>query len=133
MAIKNGNGLGYKGDVQTWSVYELHVDGIVVLEAAIDNDDSDLKIFVGKRGATFAQVQLGIEGQLTETKGRAVKGVHEVGGADGEVPDGLNLHIDGYTVQRYIYPRALHFVTQLYVAKPELPVEKPAEAEQPDA
>lgn len=123
MAINNGNGLAYKNDVQTWSVYELHVSGVVVLEAAIDNSDPELKIFVGRRGATFAQVQLGLEGQLFETKGRAQNWVHAVGGDETTAPDAIVQQIDGYTVQRYIYPRALRFVTQLYVAQLTVPEE----------
>lgn len=118
--IKNGSGLAYKGDVQTWSVYELQVSGVVVLEVAVDNADPELKIFVGKQGATFAQVQVGMEGQLTETKGRALKSVHAVGGDEDTAPDALNTHVSGYSVQRYVYPRALRFVTQLYVAQPQV-------------
>lgn len=116
MAIHNGSGLGYKGDIQTYSVYELHVDGKVVLEAAVDNSDPELKIFIGKHGATFAQVQVGETGHLIETKGRAQKSIHEVGGADGEVPNGIHDHIDGTTIQTYVYPRAINFIVQLHVA-----------------
>lgn len=118
MAIKDGNGLAYKSDVLTWSVYELHVSGVVVLEVAIDNADPELKIFIGKQGATFAQVQVGVPDQLTETKGRAIQNVYAVGDGEGAVPEGLSKHVSGTSVQTYIYPRALRFVVQLYVVKP---------------
>lgn len=121
MAVKNGNGLAYKGDVQSYSVYELFVEGMAVLEAAVDNTDTELKIFVGKQGATFAQVEMGIDGQLTETTGRAVKGTHVIGGSEDTAPDALAEHIDGCSVQSYIYPRALRFVVQLHLQKPDVP------------
>jgi hypothetical protein len=131
MAVQQGNGLAYKGDIQSFSVYELFVNGIVVLEAAIDNNDSDLKILIGKQGATFSQVQMGVEGQLTETKGRAVKNVHVIGGGNDTAPDAISEHIDGVSVQKYIYPRALRFVVELHLNYLS-PSAQPAEAADED-
>lgn len=132
MAKINGNGMAYKGDIQSYSVYELFVSDVVVLEAAIDNNDPELKIFVGKQGATFAQVTMGLEGQLTETKGRAVKGTHVIGGDEDTAPDAVHEHIDGCSVQQYIYRRALNFVVDLHLAnlKATVEVAQPVEPEQ---
>ena len=132
MAKIKGNGMAYKGDIASYSVYELFVSDVVVLEAAIDNNDPELTIFIGKQGATFAQVTMGVEGQLTETKGRAVKNVHVIGGGEDTAPDAISEHIDGRSVQQYVYPRALNFVVDLHLANLKAAVEaaQPVEPEQ---
>lgn len=119
-----GTGMVYRGDEKTWSVYDMHLDGRVIFEAAIDNTDPELKIYVGRCGATFGKVweidkSVTDFGDLTVTKGRAKRSVHPVGGAPGQVPDGLHDHIDGATVQSYVYPRLTFLLAAIFVPVPK--------------
>lgn len=102
----NGTGMAYKADNGTWSVYELWFENRVVFEVAVDNADPELKIWIGKPDDV----------NMIETKGRAAKGLHEVGGTS-ETPGDLKDHIDGMSVQSYVLPRALRFMVNLYLPK----------------
>jgi hypothetical protein len=111
----NGTGMVYKADEGTWSVYELWYENRVVLEAAVDNADSELKIFVGYPGSSVAQA-IGTPDAMIATNGIAKKGLHEVGGTE-DSPGDLKDHIDGVSVQSYVLPRAIRFMADLYVPK----------------
>lgn len=127
-----GTGLVYRGDEGTWSVYEMWYENRVIFEASVCNTDPNLKIWVGQRGATWAMVHDVAEcvtscGALIATKGRAQRGIHTEGGVPGEVPDGLHEHVDGATMQSYVYPRLTFLLATIFVpVKPDL-------APQPDA
>lgn len=121
MAIVDGKGIGYVGDQGTWSVYEVHLDGRAILEASVDNDDPDLAIWVGRPGARAALVSKDVmtqhmTGLPIMTKGRAKKGIHEVGGTP-ESPGELKDHIDGAVVQMYLFPRLVRLMADIYVPK----------------
>lgn len=133
-----GTGLAYRGDEKSWSIYQFYADDRNLLEVSVDNDDPDLKIYVGKTGATFTRVWgidkqfAGDVGDLIVTKGRAVRSVHVDGQpvtAD-QVPDGLHTHIDGRSIQTYVYPRLLFLIAEVYAPRPPAP---PAEDDGPAA
>lgn len=99
------SGLHYHGDEGTYSVYRYYKGGRPVFEAAVDNTDPELKIYVGKVSATWAKVEklpLGTMGKLFETKGRAWK-------RDGED------HICTTSMMSYICPRAFAILANLFV------------------
>lgn len=116
---ENGNGLAYEGDINGWSIYVMHLKGQAIFEASVNNNDPDLTIWVGKIGATFAHIhELDMGVPLTETEGRAVKGVHAAKPAEGEtVPSGLYDHIDGMSIQMYVYPTLPFILVDLFVPK----------------
>lgn len=125
----NGSGLVYKEDVGTWSVYQMWFEHRVVFEVTVDNADPELKIYVGKQSATWAKVNdvpavQATSGELIETKGRAAKGTHEVGGTP-DSPGDLKDHIDGMSVQSYVYPRVMFLMAAVFVPAPKVPVIPP--------
>jgi len=131
----NGTGLVYRVDEKTWSVYDMWFEDRVIFEVAVNNTDPELKIYVGRLAATWAMVhdldddEMSF-GDLIETKGRAKRGTHEVGGtpvSPGEIKD----HIDGATIQSYVYPRLLFLMAAVYVPlKPQVPPVSPTQEPQ---
>lgn len=120
MAKNGGYGLVYRGDEESWSVYEMYLDDRVIFEASVNNEDPELVIHVGRRGATFGQVwsidkSISNFGDLVPTKGRAKRVTHVVGGSEDQAPDGVHDHIDGFTLQTYVYPRALFLMAAIFV------------------
>lgn len=121
MAKINGTGLAYRNDVTaewlddaaeiistTRSVYEMWIANRLVFLVSIVNSDPDLRIQLGKPDADVTT-------QWYISDGNAAKGTHEVPASDGgPVPDGLIEHIDGITLQQYIYPRTAHILTNMY-------------------
>lgn len=96
-----GNGLAYDQDVDGKSIYILWIENKIAFSVVVDNADPELKIVITGNGKTL------------ETNGRAGKGMHEVGGSDTS-PGDLKDHIDGMSIQMYIYPRIMHFIAELY-------------------
>lgn len=122
MAIYKGEGIGYVHDLTSWSIYEVHTGGRSILEISIDNDDPELIIYVGRPGArkadiTDSVIEQEMVGLPVKTNGRAKKYEHEVGGTP-ESPGDLKVHIDGITVYRYILPRIVRFLADIYIPKP---------------
>jgi hypothetical protein len=122
MAIVNGEGIGYVQDIDTWSVYQIWTDNRPILEMSVDNDDPDLKIFVGKPGSRLAAVSEDEMSQLVVglpivTDGRAHKSTHEVGGTSNS-PGELKDHIDGMTVYQYVVAHLVPIFADVYVPKP---------------
>jgi hypothetical protein len=96
----------YLRDADTRSIYVFRVNDVPVLQAVVDNTDSDLTIYVRRWGSD----------EEIKTNGHARRALHELPPTDGtSVPDGLADHIDGMSVYTYVVPRLLRFVTQLYV------------------
>ena len=115
--MPESSGLRYQTDEGTWSVYVMEIGGRPVFEVSVDNEDSDLKIYVGKIGARWAQINELTDagfGVSLETNGRAQRGTHEVGGTP-EAPGELKDHIDGTSVQTYVYPRVARIMADLFV------------------
>jgi hypothetical protein len=124
MAIVDGEGIGYVGDVGTWSRYLVMIGNRAVLELSVDNADPELKIWVGRPGSRQAllsgsEIEQTMVGLPIETKGRAKRGPHEVGGSDTS-PGDLKDHIDGMTVYSYVLPRLFRFMADIYVPKSEI-------------
>lgn len=92
MAINaRGNGLAYKHDDDNGvSIYVMSIKHTPVLEAGVDNTDSELKIRIRKVGDT----------EWFITGGRAVTN----GG-----------QVDGISVQSYVYLRMAELLFDLYV------------------
>lgn len=120
MAKINGTGLAYRSDVPdkwhdgddvvhtTRSVYEMYVADRVVFLVSVVNADPFLQIQLGK-----PDVETTCNWHFTV--GQAVKGLHPVSAADGgEVPDGLDEHVDGTSLQAYVYPRLSLILTRMY-------------------
>lgn len=120
MAVIEGNGLRYRNDVPaayldengvtetTRSVYEMFLGGRIVFLVSVVNADPDLQIQIGKPDADTT-------GKWHLSDGMAAKSLHPVPAADGgEIPDGFIEHVDGITVQQYIYPRLPLILTRMY-------------------
>ncbi len=125
MAKINGNGLAYREDVaEAWlaegsdslvettrSVYDMWIGDRRVFLVSVVNADPGLQIQIGKPDALATH-------QWHLSDGQAVKGLHPVPAADGgEVPDGLVEHVDGTSLQQYVYPRLPLILTKMYVPK----------------
>ena len=123
MAKIDGSGLVYRHDVPdkwtdddgvtdtTRSVYEMWLIDRLVLLVSVVNADPFLQIQIGMPDAEDT-------GKWHLSDGRAVRAVHEVPASDGsDVPDGVVEHVNGLSVQRYIYPRLPIILTHLYVPK----------------
>jgi len=122
MAIVNGEGIGYVEDVKTWSVYHVVTGGRPILEISVNNEDPELKIWVGRPNSRRADVEndimsLTMLGAPIVTKGVATSGTHEVGGSDVS-PGELKDHIDGISVYQYVLPRLIWLLADVYVPKP---------------
>lgn len=136
MAVdQNGNGLRYRDNQGKYSVYELVVQHRPVVEIVVDNDDSDLKIYVAKPGTVFSLVTgLSLDDgapKLLETKGRARRGKHvkpefksvaeKFEGSSAEFintyPDAIMEHIDGMSVYEFVGPRMLYILADVFVPK----------------
>jgi hypothetical protein len=120
MAKINGNGLAYRSDVpEKWvdedgvkdttrSVYEMYVADRMVFLVSVVNADPDLQIQIGRPNAEAT-------GKWHLSDGQAVKGLHEVPSDDGgEVPSGLVEHVDGMSLQAYVYPRLPLILVRMY-------------------
>lgn len=122
MAIVNGTGMAYMHDIpEKWydenadgivdttrSVYEMRIAGRRVLLVSVVNADSSLLIQIGKPDAEKTYM-------WNVTTCSAAKGLHEISSSDGNVvPDGVANHIDGISVQNYIYPNILTILVQQY-------------------
>lgn len=129
MAVIHGNGLRYRSDVPTLhvgeegvtettrSVYEMLIANRIVFLVSVVNADPDLQIQIGKPDADTT-------GKWHLSDGMAVKSLHPMPAADGgEIPDGLLEHVDGTTVQLYIYPRLPLILTHMYRLGVEAPQE----------
>lgn len=113
------SGLRYQKDEGVWSVYVMELDGRPIFEVSVDNADPDLIIYVGRVGARWAQVHEVADadfGVSLETNGRAAKGMHEVGGSP-ETPGDIVDHIDGMSVQSYVYPRVARIMADIFIPK----------------
>lgn len=121
MAVIDGNGLKYRGDTPTmWvtdafenvestrSTYEMWLAGRLVLLASVVNGDPKLTIQLGLPDADVTD-----KWHLSE--GHAIKGIHSVPAKDGgDVPDGLSEHVDGVSVQAYVYPMLPLILVKMY-------------------
>lgn len=117
----NGTGLTYRNDVKavwldddgtpsstTRSVYQMWIADRVVFLVSVLNADPFLQIQLGK-----PDVENGGKWYLSD--GQAKRGLHVVPASDGgEVPDGLLEHIDGISIQEYVYPRTLMILVKMY-------------------
>jgi len=113
------SGLRYQKDEGSWSVYLMDIDERPVFEVSIDNDDPDLTIYVGRVGARWALVHNISDtgyGVPLETNGHATKNTHEVGGTP-ESPGELKTHIDGVSVQSFVYPRVARILADIFAPK----------------
>lgn len=119
---KHGIGMTYLHDVpEKWevvndeyvdttrSVYQMWVNDVVVFLVSVVNADPHLQIFIGRPDAEDTGVWHGSVGQ-------AFRGTHEVGGTPTS-PGDLVEHVDGVSVQRYVYPRIPQILTHMYVPK----------------
>jgi hypothetical protein len=107
------NGLKYFTDEvdiatqHTVSVYHMYIEGQLVFKVFVDNDESaDLPDGVDlPEGVTaHPMVVMDAAGTKTlQTKGVAMRQLH----VDG-------VHVDGMTVQSYVYPRLARLLVQLY-------------------
>ena len=110
MQTNTKRGLKFRGAEGDFDVYEYFKGGRAVFEVSINRTDPDLKIHVGKVGATFAKVnEIGKDvadyGDLFETAGRAYM-----------KDDGSRISAD--SVKSYVRPRAFSILANLYVYKP---------------
>lgn len=119
---KHGIGMTYLHDVpEKWevvndeyvdttrSVYQMWVNDVVVFLVSVVNADPHLQIFIGRPDAEDTGAWHGSVGQ-------AFKSTHEVGGTSTS-PGDLVEHVDGVSVQRYVYPRTSQILTHMYVPK----------------
>lgn len=106
MINEHGNGLAYTSDRDNVSIYAMMMDHRVVFYVTVDNEDAELKIRVHTHDWNYGY----------ETNGKAIKGVHEVGGTH-DTPGDLKDHIDGMSIQNYVYPRLPIILANLYVPK----------------
>lgn len=97
-----GHGLAYVADFGSWSVYNMWINDRVVFEVSVDNDDPTLAIHVAPKNTTHAHVAFITGMDEHKTDGVAFKGTHEVGGTDTS-PGDLKDHIDGMSIQKYVY------------------------------
>jgi hypothetical protein len=133
---KYGDGLKYREDIGTLSIYEQFLNHRPVFEVVVDNEDDMLAIYVGKPGsAAFVADDNTDETRgemLIKTKGFANATLHEnPDGTEDEndwFPNGITVHVNGRTVQRYVYPRVAHLLADLFVPKAE-PQAEPTEAD----
>jgi hypothetical protein len=116
MAIVEGNGMAYTGDVAEYSTYTLHIGGRPVLDIAVNNTDPDLVIYVGVPSSVRAKVEHGID-TLIPTRGRAQKNLYPVGGDSETAPDALKERVTSRTVQSYVLPRIARLMADVYVPK----------------
>ena len=110
------DGLAYAGDIEganghAFSRYTMTLDGKNVFDVLIDNYIAvpvPAEMGNAPAGVTAHTIVVVKPGQASgiTTNGLAFRGLHN---------DGTGTHIDGRTVQNYIYPRAVHFLIQLYV------------------
>lgn len=137
MAVHNGNGMKYRNDIpskrvtedgvvdSTRSVYEMWLADRIVFLVSVDNDDPELRIQIGKPNADVTD-------KWHTSVGQAVKGLHTVPSSDeSEVPDGLHEHIDGTSVQAYVYPRVALILAHMYVSKADGTQTTPTDGDAP--
>src|SRR5689334_23051160 len=122
---EHGNGLRYAENVGTFSVYEMFLNHRPAFEVVIDNDDPELVIHTARVGTGVA-LKEGVPAKsvLNVTKGRAKISLHEGTSEliDGiPVPSGVDVHINGRTVQRYVYPRTPFLLADLYIPRAQPP------------
>jgi hypothetical protein len=121
VAVIHGNGLKYREDISaqwitpegvtetTRSIYELWVADRIVALVSVVNTDPELRIQIGKPDADET-------GDWHVSEGRAEKNLHPIFDENG-IPEGLHEHVDGVTVQRYVYPRMAAILANMYVPK----------------
>jgi len=122
---KHGDGLRYREDLGTLSVYEQFLNHRPVFEVVVDNEDDMLTIYVGKPGSAAVVAEDNtdeVRGEmLIKTKGFAAATLHEdpdgAEDADDWIPNGVSVHVNGRTVQRYVYPRVAHLLADLFVPR----------------
>lgn len=121
MAKIDGTGMVYRNDVPakwisddntmvstTRSVYEMWVADRLVFLASTINADPFLQIQLGKPDVENS-------GTWYLSDGQARKSMHIAPSTDGsEVPDGFDEHIDGISMQEYVYPRILLILVKMY-------------------
>lgn len=118
MAKIHGSGLAYLHDVKisdepgnTRSVYQMWMGDRVVFLVSVVNDDPELLIQIGRPDAETT-------GKWHVSTGHAGRGLHPIPSTDAsEVPDGLAEHVDGVSLQAYIYPRLPLILVNMYVPK----------------
>lgn len=134
MALNSqGDGLRYREDQGTKSIYEMVIKNRPVLEIVVDNADEDLVIHVAKPGTVFSMATgLSLDGEpnvLVPTQGRARRGKHIkpemqdlVEKFDGTAEEFINLHpdaivehIDGMSVYSYVIPRVIYLLADVFV------------------
>lgn len=111
-------GLTYRGDVNTISVYDFWLRGRVVLEVAVDSEDPELTILIGKPGAAEAD-------DFTPTRGRAqwsqMAYSDESVGDDEDAEDAVEAEnlgpriIDSYSIRNYVQPRLAVLIARVFV------------------
>jgi hypothetical protein len=120
---ENGNGLAYQADEKTYSIYQMWLQHRVVFDVAVDNDDPELKIYIGRPGVAWALINDIINtvndesAIMIETLGRAVRSTQVVGGMNDEAPEGLLTQIDGLSVQAFVYSMLPLLLADIYVPK----------------
>jgi hypothetical protein len=111
----NRKGLKFRGALGDFDVYEYFKGNRAVFEVAINRTDPELKIHVGKVGATWVKVEQlppGTMGVLFETVGHARL-----------TNDGSRVSSD--SVKSYVGPRAFSILANLFVAPAPKPVNLP--------
>ena len=113
MNVTQLNGLKYFADEidvttqHTVSVYHMYVEGKLVFKVFVDNDESaDLpdSLHFPEGVTAHPMTIMDAAGTRTiKTNGVAMRQLHDDG-----------VHIDGMTVQSYVYPRLARLLVQLY-------------------
>lgn len=113
-------GLKFRGAEGDFDVYEFFKGNRAVFEVSVNRTDPELKIHVGRVGATWAKVNeidkdIADHGDLFETVGRArLK------------EDGSRVSAD--SIKTYVRPRAFSILANLFVApapQPKAPIDSP--------
>lgn len=120
MAVIDGTGMKYRGDVParwlsdsgvtdtTRSVYEMWVGHRLVFLVSVVNDDPALGIQTGKPDAD-------VTNQWYYSDGQAYKSLHELPATgEDDIPDGLVEHVDGVSLQQYVYTRLPLILVKMY-------------------
>lgn len=114
MKNHRGNGLVYRTDVGTVSIYDMYVKNRVVFHVAVDNDEQVPVIQIAKPGETT----------YAPTRGRAQKREFIVRDEDGDAKS-TKVRVDSGSIQSFIYPRLAEFLTALYVPTLDADVDVP--------
>lgn len=108
MIDENGNGLAYRGDVDSWSVYDLWIENRVVLRVVIDNDDPELSIGFSRPD---------VDAPLLYRGGHARTALYSYKDGPGEADWRVVEHIDGDSVREFIYGQLVFVLADAYRPK----------------